>query len=265
MRVISVINLKGGVAKTTTVHNMAYALWKKFGKRVLVIDNDKQGNISKAFGVYKCDEEHTVADLMLNRLPDVAISEQVIHATRYAGIDIIPSNMKLLQANLAVMMDVCRQQQDRFEESFLSLELEDKYDFVIIDNAPDINISIMNALRVTDDIIIPVQMDEYSFDGLDILLGQISQVRNDLKKTGHKLPVLAGCLCTYFQRDGINLQALITLREAALPVYNTTIRFTNSKPKEAISERKALMEYSVRCGAAQDYKHWVEEYVTQIG
>lgn len=261
MRVISVINLKGGVAKTTTVQNMAYALYHYEGKRVLIVDNDKQGNLSKAFGVYDPENVFTTADLMVEE----KISPLVIHRTNYEGIDIIPANMKLLQANLRVMLDVVRQQQDRIEDAFEQLELAEKYDYVLIDNAPDINISIINALRVTDDIIIPVQMDEYSFDGINILLGQIRQIQKDLKRIGHKIPNLSGILCTYYQKDEISIQAFQELKKSDLPVFGQVIRFTKSKPKEAISEKKPLLEYSVRCGASQDYKKWVSEYLTQIG
>lgn len=261
MRVISVINLKGGVAKTTTVQNMTYALYHYEGKRVLIIDNDKQGNLSKAFGVYDPEDIFTTADLMVAR----ELSPSVIHRTAYAGIDIIPANMRLLQANMQVMLDVVRQQQDRMEDAFEQLELTEKYDYVLIDNAPDINISIINALRATDDIIIPVQMDEYSFDGINILLGQIRQVQKDLKRIGHKIPGLSGILCTYYQRDEISALAFQELEKSGLPVFKQVIRFTKSKPKEAISEKKPLLEYSVRCGASQDYKKWVKEYLTQIG
>ena len=257
MRTVSVINLKGGVGKTTTAQNLAYGLWKYYQKRVLVVDNDKQGNISKAFGGYTQDSDVTVAALMTER----HVTESVIHQTQYTGIDIIPANMGLLDANLKVMRDVSRPQQNRFEAAFQELTLDEKYDFVIIDNAPDINISIINAFTVSDDVIIPVQMDEYSFDGIDILLEQIS---NNQEYFNDRLS-LAGCLCTFFQKDDVNMQAMKTLRESGLPVFDTVIRLTNSRPREAVFAKKPLLEYSIRCGASQDYKHFVQEYVTQIG
>lgn len=257
MRVLSVINLKGGVGKTTTTENLAYGLWKYFGKRVLLIDNDKQGNLSKAFGVYEPDAEYTTATLMLSR----QVTKSVIRKTKYKNLDIIPANMKLLEANLTVMMDIGRKQQTRFRNAFDALELEKDYDFVIIDNAPDINISIINAFAVSEDVIIPLQMDEYSFDGMDILMEQIQNSREDFNEKLH----VAGCLCTYYQNDEVNKQSLELLKKMDVPVFNTVIRQTNGKPKEAIYAKVPLLEYSIRCGAAQDYKHFVEEYVTQIG
>lgn len=260
MRVVSVINLKGGVAKTTTAQNLAYGLQHFGGKRVLVIDNDKQGNISKSFNAYSPDSEQTTANLMIMD----SVSRDVIHATAYENIDIIPANMQLLTANMQVMLDVSRQQQDRMEEAFEVLKLEEHYDFVVIDNAPDINISIINALRVTDDVIIPVQMDEYSFDGISVLLGQLRRVQHDLRRIGHKEPSLSGILCTCYQKDDISREAAESLNKSGLPIFNTRIRFTKSKPKEAISEKMPLLEYSIRCGAAQDYKHFVLEYMDKL-
>lgn len=257
MRTVSVINLKGGVGKTTTVQNLAYGLWKYHQKKVLVIDNDKQGNISKAFGVYDSESDATTAALMTGR----HALDDVIHHTKYTDIDIIPANMGLLDANLEVMRDVSRPQQNRFEYAFRTLRLDEIYDFVIIDNAPDINISIINAFTVSDDVIIPVQMDEYSFDGLNILMEQIA---SNQEYFNNRLS-LAGCLCTFFQRDEVNKQASEMLRQSGLPVFDTVIRLTNSKPREAVFSKMPLLEYSIRCGASQDYKRFVQEYVDRIG
>ena len=109
MKTISIINLKGGVAKTLTTISMAHILSETYGKRVLVIDNDKQGNTSKAFSVHSYDHK-SIADIMLDRSVDLA---GVIRHTRYARIDVIPANMMLLNANMQVMMDSSRPQQTR--------------------------------------------------------------------------------------------------------------------------------------------------------
>ena len=116
MRVISIISLKGGVAKTTTSVNMAYILCR-MGHKVLLIDNDKQGNASKTFGLYDPDDNNTVARIMLDRGLDV---REIIKATPYSEaekgtLDIITANMDLLEANLRTIVDTGRQQQTRFK------------------------------------------------------------------------------------------------------------------------------------------------------
>ena len=100
MKTVSIINLKGGVAKTLTTVSMAYALSQQYNARVLVVDNDKQGNCSKTFGVHSYDRQ-SIADLMLDRDADLA---EVIQHTKYDRIDVIPANMTLLTANMQVMM-----------------------------------------------------------------------------------------------------------------------------------------------------------------
>ena len=176
MQTISIISLKGGVAKTTTAVNMAYTLAAVHNKKVLIIDNDKQGNTSKAFKKYDTEDKNTVARMMLERNIDVS---EIIKKTDYENIDIITANMDLLEANLRTIVDTGRQQQTRFKKAlsnskvldhgwakFDYLPLTEAYDYCIIDNAPDINMSIINALVTSNDVIVPVFMDQYSFDGL---------------------------------------------------------------------------------------------------
>ena len=160
MKTISIINLKGGVAKTLTADNMAHVLAVFHKKRVLLVDNDKQGNTSKAFGVHSYDEK-SLSDVLTARRMDV---REVIKKTRFENIDVLPANMTLIRANMEVMMDTTRPQQTRLRAALDPVA--GQYDFCIIDNAPDINISTINALVASDDVIIPIKIDKYAFDGL---------------------------------------------------------------------------------------------------
>lgn len=267
MQTISIISLKGGVAKTTTAVNMAYTLAAVHNKKVLIIDNDKQGNTSKAFKKYDTEDKNTVARMMLERNIDVS---EIIKKTDYENIDIITANMDLLEANLRTIVDTGRQQQTRFKKAlsnskvldhgwakFDYLPLTEAYDYCIIDNAPDINMSIINALVTSNDVIVPVFMDQYSFDGLDILLEQIAQVQEDFNKNLH----FAGCIITQYQNNDVNNQGIEWLKAHNVPVFNQWIRRTEKKVSESTFAKMPLVEYSVRCGAAQDYKKFVSEYL----
>ena len=167
MKTVSIINLKGGVAKTLTTISMTHILSEKHGKRVLVVDNDKQGNTSKTFGIHSYDRK-SIADLMLDRNANLG---EIIQHTRYPRIDAIQANMSLLTANMQVMMDSSRPQQTRLRAALR--KVSSQYDYCLIDNAPDINISIINALVASDEVIIPVKIDPYAFDGLRELKEQI--------------------------------------------------------------------------------------------
>ena len=268
MRVISIINLKGGVAKTTTTVNMAYLLAKR-GYKVLLVDNDKQGNASKAFGLYDPEDHDNVARVMLEAVPLIDLAA----STQYKNLDIVPANMDLLEANLRVIADVSRPQQTRIKKAISKKSIErelqgeettsaaEEYDFIIFDNAPDVNMSIINALVVSDDVIVPVEIDQYSFDGLDILLEQIAAVKEDFNPTLS----FRGCLITkYRQREEVQAQGAEVLKERC-NVFSTKIRRTEDKPKESTFAKIPLVEYSVRCGASQDYKKFVTEYLEMIG
>ena len=251
MQTISIISLKGGVAKTTTAVNMAYILAAVHKKKVLVIDNDKQGNASKTFKRYDTEDKNTIARVMLERNIDIS---EVIKKTEYEGIDIITANMELLEANLRTVVDTGRQQQTRFKKALASVE---GYDFCIIDNAPDINMSIINALVTSNDIIVPVFMDQYSFDGLNILLKQVDQIKEDFNEDLQ----LAGCLVTQYQNNDVNNQGIQFLEALGAKVFKQRIRRTEKKVNESTIAKIPLVEYSVRCGAAQDYKKFVLEYL----
>lgn len=269
MRTISIISLKGGVAKTTTAVNMAYILAEVHDKRVLVIDNDKQGNASKTFKRYDPEDADTVARMMLDKNINLA---EIIKTTDYEGIDLITANMDLLEANLRTVVDTGRQQQTRFvkalshamvetmDANFLK-PLTEAYDYCIIDNAPDINMSIINALVASDDVIVPVFMDQYSFDGLNILLEQIEQIREDFNENLW----LEGCLVTQYQNNEVNNQGIEYLKAKGIPVFDQRIRRTEKKVSESTIAGIPLVEYCVRCGAAQDYKKFVLEYLEGNG
>ena len=167
MKVLSIINLKGGVAKTISSVNMAHILAAVKGCKVLLIDNDKQGNASKILNRHSYDHKGT-AEVMTQRGIDPA---EVIQHTDFDGLDIITANMNLLTANLEVMLDQSRPQQTRFKKFLDGLQQE--YDYCIIDNAPDINISTINALVASQDVMVPITIDDFAIDGLAELKEQI--------------------------------------------------------------------------------------------
>jgi len=246
MKTVSTINLKGGVAKTVSAVNMAHILATVHQKRVLLVDNDKQANITKMFELHDYDN-YSVADVLTdNSIP----LEEVICPTRYAGLDILPANMNLLN----VLMGDSNPPPTRFKEAFASLAGE--YDYCIIDNAPDINISTINALVCADEVIIPIKIDKFAFDGLDELVEQI-----DTARQLNPGLTLRGCLVTSYQRNGVNDEGEAWLRNHTKhPVFDTHIRRT-VKVDESTFLHKPILEYSPRCGAARDYLALVLEFL----
>lgn len=249
MKTIAIINMKGGCAKTTTAVNMAYILAKEYDKKVLLIDNDKQGNLSKSCGVWGY-ENPSLADMLTGQEEIGAVMQAV---PKMPGMAVIPANMHLLTASLAVIRD-----EEREQAAIISRELEkvsETFDYCIIDCPPDINISVINALVAADEVIIPVKIDGYAFDGMDELEEQI----NNAKALNRKLK-FRGCLVTMYYNRDVCRQGEAWLQNQRYPVFRTHIRRTE-KADEVTFTNESLMEYSPRSGAARDYRTFVKEYL----
>lgn len=172
MRTIAIINLKGGVAKTTSSINIAYILNQK-GYKVLLVDNDKQGDCSRGLD-RRSPESVGIDEIMTEEDPDM---EKLIQNTNYENLDIITANLNLLKANLEASMDLTRVQQTRLKKAVE--RVKEDYDFCVIDNAPDINISVINALAAADDVLIPIEIDDNTMEGMGELLKQIDTIKRD--------------------------------------------------------------------------------------
>lgn len=243
MKTASILNLKGGPGKTTTAINMAHSLATRHNKKVLLIDNDPQGNTTGFYGLNK-NEIETITDILTTENYNV---HAAIYSTNYENIDIIGANMNLFRANAEIA-----------NEAVLKTALQpvaDLYDYCIIDNAPTISVSMINGLVLADEIILPVVIDQFSFEGMADMAGQL-----ELAKQLNPTLTIKGCLVTQWSNDGLNIQGKELLKGFGYPVFNTNIRWSK-KVKESTFARKPILEYSPRCAAAQDYKKFVAEYL----
>lgn len=201
MKTISILNLKGGVAKTFTAANMAYELYRR-GYKVLLIDNDKQGNLSKAYSRYDAENVAPVTRLLAG---DWENADELIQHTEYEGIDIVTANMSLFGATWNLTKEDSENQIERYKalvyakmQYYGDCTIYGKYDYCIIDNPPDIGLNVVNALAITDEVIVPVKVDEDALEGLDIVTEQIEDA-----KVFNPALKLAGVLITSYQNtDG---------------------------------------------------------------
>lgn len=253
MRTISVINLKGGVAKTTTSINIAYVLTRT-GYRVLLVDNDKQGDCSRGLNRRTSDGDG-IDRIMTDRHPDM---EKLIHKTDYENLDIITANLGLLTANMEVTMDRVRPQQNRLKKALE--QVKDRYDFCVIDNAPDINISVINALTAADDVLIPVEVDDNTLEGMNELLDQIDEVKEELNPDLKNVR----CFISKYQRlNEAHVQGAHVIQEQ-YPTMQTKIRVSVVVARSTFA-RIPIVQYSPRSAAAEDYEKLVAEYLDMIG
>lgn len=198
MGIVSVINQKGGVAKTTTSLNVA-ASWAKSGKKVLLIDLDPQSSATKSiFGDQTF--EHTIYDVIMNKLP----ADQAVVRSETFGIDAIPSEIMLSGIDIQIAAHYGR-------ERVLSQRIESvkrKYDAIIIDCAPSLGLLTVNALMASRDIIIPICPEYFSVKGIELILETLKNISIGL---GHKVDV-RGIVITRYKDRRIANQVIEEIR-----------------------------------------------------
>ena len=255
MRTVSFLNLKGGVGKTTLSTNFAYALPSMFidkGLKILFIDNDKQGNASEWF---EADRQcGTIANVLMG---DTTV-RRVIQHTRYEGIDLIAADNGLLEANALLMKEGSRNQLMVLKEALQ--EVAGEYDFCIIDNPPDINMAVLNALSITDDLIIVTFPEEDSMAGAKEIMGQLNQLRRfngGLNLTG----ILVNAFCSH----QAVYDCIDEMKKKHLPVVRTRIHYANQEAKKFLNMarlgKKSIFEVSPSCLIARDIYDFSREYL----
>ncbi len=168
-RIVCIANQKGGVGKTTTAVNLAASL-AAMEQRVLLMDLDPQGNATMGCGVDKHHLERSSCDVLL---AEAKLPEAVVEAPE-AGFDVLPANGDLTAAEVGLMSAPLRERR-------LALALDgarDRYDYLVIDCPPSLNMLTVNALVAADGVVIPLQCEYYALEGLSALLGTIRQIQS---------------------------------------------------------------------------------------
>ena len=161
MKKVSIFNIKGGVAKTTSTANLGACLSQE-GKKVLLV-----------FKAYSMDDL-TVSDVLLDKHLDI---HKVIKKTDFENIDILPANINLTFADRNILIDNTRSQQNRLSKALKNLNNE--YDYCLIDCPPSLNMITTNALCASDEVFVPIKIDKFALDGLEYLLESIEDMKDE--------------------------------------------------------------------------------------
>ena len=211
-RVIAVANQKGGVGKSTTAINLSACLAEK-EKKVLTIDMDPQGNTTSGLGVDKNNVENTLYELLLGE----AETKNTIVKDVVENVDLIPSNVNLSGAEIELIgVD---------EKEYILKKIIDKvrrkYDYIIIDCPPSLNMLTINALTAANSVLVPIQCEYYALEGLSQLIHTIDLVKDRLNK---KL-VMEGVVFTmYDARTNLSLQVVENVKDNLQQnIYKTII------------------------------------------
>ena len=249
-QVFAIVNQKGGVGKTTTSINLAASL-AKLERRVLLIDIDPQGNATMGSGVEKSELEQSANEVLLG---DANISA-VLHSTE-SGYDLLPTNRHLTEASVRLL----QMARSEFQLRDALSQIRDKYDFILIDCPPSLNALTLNALVAADGVMIPLQCEYYSLEGLSSLIETVSQIQEDLNPD----LIIEGLLRTMYDgRNRLTLDVSEQLIEHfGDKVYNTVIP-RNVRLAEAPGFGVAALFYDRQSPGAQAYLQLAEEVLTK--
>lgn len=248
-RIIAVANQKGGVGKTTTSINLSASL-AELGQRVLTIDMDPQGNTTSGLGIDKNQVENTVYELILEE----ASVEECINNSVMKGLDVIASNINLSGAEVELIsID---------NKEFLLKEkvdvLKDKYDFIIIDCPPSLNLLTINAMTTSDTVLVPIQCEYYALEGLSQLIHTIDLIKERLNPELE----IEGVVFTMFDgRTNLSLQVVENVKENLDRNIYKTIIPRNVRLAEAPSYGMPINMYDTRSSGAEAYRLLAEEVI----
>lgn len=248
-RTIAIANQKGGVGKTTTAINLSASLAAK-GKKVLVIDADPQGNTTSGFGVEKNDLENTIYELILS---ECSINECILHDV-IDGVSIIPSNVNLAAAEIE-LIGVDK------KEYILKNEIDwvkDKYDFIMIDCPPSLNLLTINSMTTADTVLVPIQCEYYALEGLSQLIHTVNLVKERLNP---ELDMEGVVFTMYDSRTNLSLQVVENVKNYLSNAVYKTIIPRNVRLAEAPSHGKPITLYNPRSVGAESYRLLAKEVI----
>ena len=248
-KIISVINQKGGVGKTTTTVNLAAAVGET-GKKVLLVDLDSQSNATSSYGVSGKNAEITVYELLIGK---AETKDAIVH-TKHCDVDIIPSSIDLAGAEIEM---VIMEKREYLLKEALN-KVRHLYDFIFIDCPPSLGLLTLNALAASNSILIPIQPEYFALEGVSKLINTVKAVKKGINPS----LTMEGVLLTMFDgRLNLTLQVADEVKKYfGDKVYKTVIA-RNVRLSEAPSHGMPAITYDRYSKGSLNYRELAKEFL----
>ena len=255
-KIISVINQKGGVGKTTTVINLAAGLATK-GKRILVIDLDPQGNATTGLGLSNNDNSDRTIYSVLNGTRKVS---EVIKKTNIENLDLITSNVDLSGLEVETAGDTRRAFILKEQITAYLNDSRGLYDYVIIDCPPSLSLLTIMALVASNSLVVPLQTEFFALEGLTQLMKTIERIKTNLNP---ELLIKGILLTMYDKRNKLSSQVEAEAREYFKDKVYQTVVPRNVRLSEAPSHGVPVLIYDKTCPGSKSYFNFTEEFLAK--
>ena len=255
-KIISVINQKGGVGKTTTVINLAAGLSMK-GKKILVIDLDPQGNATTGLGLSNNISSEKTIYSVLNGNKKIS---DVIQQTSFTNLNLITSNVDLSGLEVETAGDSRRAFKLKDELSAILNDSGAPYDYILIDCPPSLSLLTIMALVASDELVVPLQTEFFALEGLTQLMKTIERIKSNLNSS---LDIRGILLTMYDKRNKLSSEVEKEAREYFKEKVYQTVVPRNVRLSEAPSHGVPVLTYDKTCPGSKSYFSLTEEFLNQ--